>query len=543
MKKLLAMVVAAAVTVSTGLTSAFAASTNAVYELNFDTMEMEPDDALITVKELDVGKAALSVQVSDGNVATFHNTGKLFPADDDVKIAAAFTGAEAEIRSSGTLFTIKLTAKQLPPADPNLGKVLNATVYPAGKIPFTLTSAALTPVATSAVPDANLEFAYTKNTLTTPPVLAAPGSGGTYEENTNKTIDIEQVLYCNSSGQAVPLVENKEDLNGEGDGVRSGTDVYFLVNAPFDNENYFKLRATKGNNSKNINKIEVISKYYSKELYSVFGGKQLTGGLTTGRHTFVRVPLKELFTEDEYKITFDLKVSLTSSGESKYPGYQETSIKADDVTAIWLKNKVAKGDGDYRVGTKGMMIQPLNNDWNEIVWYNEARDLARLHFFADSDSDTFYSKLSTKWSNEDYYSYFNGQDAYLFEFTGAPKLSSTSRADLEIYNPFEDEDGHTKIDPNSVTIYQVTNGDLTDVTSNWTYKEGDNGEMAYIMRTRFLGTYIFCEKPVELEKEEETPVPEEEPIAPPEPEPVEELTPQTPDDGGKKPANTGKYGW
>lgn len=539
MKKLLAMVVAAAITVSTGLTSAFAASTNAVYELNFNTTAMEASGAPLTETELDVGKATLSVQVSDGSMATFHNTAKLFPDDGDVKIAAAFTGAETEIRSSGTLFTLKLTAKQLPGGDPLLGKVLNLTVYPAGKIPFSLTTSTLTPVS-NGTPDAALEFANTKNAVAN--TLATAGSGGTYEENTNKTIDIEQVLYCNSSGQAVPLVENKEDLNGEGDGVRSGTDVLFLVNAPFDNENYFKLRATKGNNSKNINKIEVISKYYSKELYSVFGGKQLTGGLTTGRHTFVRVPLKELYTEDEYKITFDLKVSLTSSGESKYPNYQETSIKADDVTAIWLKNKVAKGDGDYRVGIKGMMIQPLNNDWNEIVWYNEARDLARLHFFADSDSDSFYSKLSTKWSNEDYASYFNGQDAYIFDFTGSPKLSSTSRADLEIYNPFEDEDGHTKIDPDSITIYQVTNGNLSDVTSNWTYKEGNNGEMAYVMRTRFLGTYIFCEKPVQLEEEEETPVPEEEPIAPPEPDPVEELTPQTPDDGGKKPANTGKYG-
>lgn len=539
MKKLLAMVVAAAITVSTGLTSAFAASTNAVYELNFNTTAMEASGAPLTETELDVGKATLSVQVSDGSMATFHNTAKLFPDDGDVKIAAAFTGAETEIRSSGTLFTLKLTAKQLPGGDPLLGKVLNLTVYPAGKIPFSLTTSTLTPVS-NGTPDAALEFANTKNAVAN--TLATAGSGGTYEENTNKTIDIEQVLYCNSSGQAVPLVENKEDLNGEGDGVRSGTDVLFLVNAPFDNENYFKLRATKGNNSKNINKIEVISKYYSKELYSVFGGKQLTGGLTTGRHTFVRVPLKELYTEDEYKITFDLKVSLTSSGESKYPNYQETSIKADDVTAIWLKNKVAKGDGDYRVGIKGMMIQPLNNDWNEIVWYNEARDLARLHFFADSDSDSFYSKLSTKWSNEDYASYFNGQDAYIFDFTGSPKLSSTSRADLEIYNPFEDEDGHTKIDPDSITIYQVTNGNLSDVTSNWTYKEGNNGEMAYVMRTRFLGTYIFCEKPVQLEEEEETPVPEEEPIATPEPDPVEELTPQTPDDGGKKPANTGKYG-
>lgn len=539
MKKLLAMVVAAAITVSTGLTSAFAASTNAVYELNFNTTAMEASGAPLTETELDVGKATLSVQVSDGSMATFHNTAKLFPDDGDVKIAAAFTGAETEIRSSGTLFTLKLTAKQLPGGDPLLGKVLNLTVYPAGKIPFSLTTSTLTPVS-NGTPDAALEFANTQNVVAN--TLATAGSGGTYEENTNKTIDIEQVLYCNSSGQAVPLVENKEDLNGEGDGVRSGTDVLFLVNAPFDNENYFKLRATKGNNSKNINKIEVISKYYSKELYSVFGGKQLTGGLTTGRHTFVRVPLKELYTEDEYKITFDLKVSLTSSGESKYPNYQETSIKADDVTAIWLKNKVAKGDGDYRVGIKGMMIQPLNNDWNEIVWYNEARDLARLHFFADSDSDSFYSKLSTKWSNEDYASYFNGQDAYIFDFTGSPKLSSTSRADLEIYNPFEDEDGHTKIDPDSITIYQVTNGNLSDVTSNWTYKEGNNGEMAYVMRTRFLGTYIFCEKPVQLEEEEETPVPEEEPIAPPEPDPVEELTPQTPDDGGKKPANTGKYG-
>ena len=176
------------------------------------------------------------------------------------------------------------------------------------------------------------------------------------------------------------------------------------------------------------------------------------------------------------------------------------------------------------------MLQPLENDTNEIVWYDENNDLAKLSFYADSDVEKFYSKLSTKWEHADYATYFNDQDAFLFDFTGSPKISSTSRGDLDIYNPFIDEDGNETVDPQSVVIYQVIDGDLFDITDQFTYGENEDGYMAFSTRTRFLGTYIFAEKAVEQGSEE---IPEELPSE----------VPSAPEEGSgtKRPAATGRY--
>lgn len=524
MKKLISMLMAAVFVVSVSLTNAFAASTSAKIRLSFTSAEAATDPALPLDAKLSAGEANLTLAFDKGNSVTLKNTKAITLGKKGSEVAAAFVGAEGEMRYDGILYTVKLNSAVL---DSGMTNALEATIYPAGKVPFTLTSASLSPGYTGGSP--NLGFAAGKSTVST--LSASYGSGGKYD-GANTTLDIEQILYS-VNGQAVPLVEDKTDLNNEGDGVRSGTDVYFLVNAPFDDERYFKLRASKGNNSKNIKDIDVVSKYFNKELYRVYGGRQMSGGLTTGRHTFIKVSLKELYTDDEYKITFDLRVSLTSSGEDRYPEYSETSIRAEDVTAIWLKNKVDKGDGDYRVGENGLMIKPLQNDWNEIVWYNEQSDLARLKFFADSDVKSFYSKLSTKWAHEDYASYFNDQDAYVFNFTGSPSLSSTSRADLEIYNPFIDGNGDETVNPHNITIYQVIDGDLYNVTDKWSYGENDDGYMAYSTRTRFLGTYIFCEKPVDEEEDPDEYLPPSNNIDRP------ALPDPTP--GGKVPANTGKY--
>lgn len=527
MKKTMALLMAMVILVSAGMTNVLAASTNAVFKLDLSSARAENVTEEPARPKLEAGKASLTLQTSSGDAITFKNKKTINTGDGSVALAAAFAGAESEMRYNGSAFTVKLTQVKL---DSGSSDGLEATVYPAGTLPFSFTGASLAPAGGTNNASLNLKGGVSVKTK-------SAGSGGTFDPS-NQTIDIRQVLYSDANGRAVPLVESKSDLNGTGDGVRSGSDVYFLVNAPFDNDNYFKLRVTKGKNSKNIDKMEVKSKYYTKELYKVYGGQQVASGLTTGRHTFIKVPLKEIYTDDEYKITFDLKVSLTSDGEKKYPNYKETSIKADDVTAIYLKNKEVKGDGDYRVGEKGMVVKPLSNDWNEIVWYNEARDLARLYFFADSDVKAFYSKLSTKWDHMDYASYFNDQDAYIFDFTGSPKISSTSRADLEIYNPFLNSDGKETTNPKNITIYQVVDGDLHDVTSQWSYDEGDNGEMAYKTRTRFLGTYIFCEKPVKeaVDKDKDNFKPDTYPGGNHTPE----LPPEV-DPGAKKPANTGRY--
>lgn len=139
-----------------------------------------------------------------------------------------------------------------------------------------------------------------------------------------------------------------------------------------------------------------------------------------------------------------------------------------------------------------------------------ASEVARVRFFGDSDVNKYYLKLSTKWENADYAAYFNDQDSYIIDFKGAPKLSATSRADLEIYFPFTDEEGNATVDPDEVSIYQVVDGELYNVTGQFQFKANDDGDAVFATRTRFLGTYILCEKPVEaLEANGESPLAKE----------------------------------
>ena len=46
-------------------------------------------------------------------------------------------------------------------------------------------------------------------------------------------------------------------------------------------------------------------------------------------------------------------------------------------------------------------------------------------------------------------------------------------------------------------LSQEQPGDLVNMTGEFTYQEGENGDMAYCTRTRFLGSIIICEKPIE----------------------------------------------
>ena len=117
-----------------------------------------------------------------------------------------------------------------------------------------------------------------------------------------------------------------------------------------------------------------------------------------------------------------------------------------------------------------------------------------LTFEGDSSVDNFFPKLSTKWDNATYAEYFADQDAFIFDFISNPEISSTSRPVLTIYDPYYDyEEDESLVDSENVVIYQVVDGELVDVTADWSYGETDDGEMAYTTKTRQLGTYIFCE--------------------------------------------------
>ena len=268
-----------------------------------------------------------------------------------------------------------------------------------------------------------------------------------------------------------------------------------------DDEDYFKFKYKKGSdNSKMILGISLVE-------------KNLDGN---GRDKYIEIKLADDYTDDEYKInptfTFTAKDDLIydgSNGVKRWYTQEEIDERNLSVTktatisdgdkfegefTLWISNTELDADEDFAAGTGGVTLKPTKNDDNEIVWYDENDDIAMLTFEGDSSVDNFFPKLSTKWDNSTYATYFADQDAFIFDFISNPDISSTSRPVLTIYDPYYDyEEDESLVDSENVVIYQVVDGELVDVTADWSYGETDDGEMAYTTKTRQLGTYIFCE--------------------------------------------------
>ena len=376
------------------------------------------------------------------------------------------------------------------------------------------------------------------------------GTGGeTVDIDRNGTeLSVRDVIVCDGQGYPIPLTETSrgvdKDLNGD-DGIQSGSTVYFMIKDneyKFGNDDYWKLKISKGDNGKYIKALSDTTKKFSGNMYNAINGDVVpgTGG---ARYRYIKAELSEIFTDDEVKISLDMRLTAKDAAVEHIDGIEDdTEFKVNDFS-FYMKNLVKAADGDWRVGVGGLMLNPVKNDWNEVTYYDEDGDLAYLKFFGDSDTGKFYAKLSTKWEHADYASYFNDQDAYIFQFTGSPSLSSTSRADLQIYSPFVDDDGNETFDPEQAVIYQVVDGDLFDITDSFTYEEGDNGDMAFCTRTRFLGTYIICQKPVDEASNDDVVdlvpddlVPDDNTNAP-----VDVTPGNNGGSGSKAPANTGKF--
>lgn len=375
------------------------------------------------------------------------------------------------------------------------------------------------------------------------------GTGGETAdiEKTQDYLQAKDIIVCDGQGNPIPLTEDPrgvdKDLNGD-DGIQSGSTVYFMIkdgDYRFGNDDYWKLKISKGDNGKYIKALSDVTKKFSGDLYNAINGDTVpgTGG---ARYRYIKAELAEIYTDDEIKISLDMRLTAKDAAVRNFDVADDAEFKVNDFT-FYMKNLVKAADGDWRVGVGGLMLNPVKNDWNEVTYYDEDGDLAYLKFFGDSDTGKFYAKLSTKWEHADYASYFNDQDAYIFQFTGSPSLSSTSRADLQIYSPFVDDDGNETFDPEQAVIYQVVDGDLFDITDSFTYEEGDNGDMAFCTRTRFLGTYIICQKPVDEASNDDVVdlgpdnlVPDDNTNAP-----VDVTPGNNGGSGSKAPANTGKF--
>ena len=142
----------------------------------------------------------------------------------------------------------------------------------------------------------------------------------------------------------------------------------------------------------------------------------------------------------------------------------------------------------------GYIAKPTKDDDNEITWHNENNDIARLTFQADSDVAKYYPKLSTKWVDSTYSEVIGNADGFVLEFVGNPAISSTSRATLEIYNPYINDDDEYDVAVEDLRVYLAdADGVLEDITDSCTLGTNEDDDEVITLRTRQLGTYVVTD--------------------------------------------------
>ena len=262
------------------------------------------------------------------------------------------------------------------------------------------------------------------------------------------------------------------------------TTAVTLNEKDFTDGDLWKVKFDKGgDNSKMIAKISLSEKNY--------GGD---------RGPWVKIETKADYTTDEFKIkpsmTLPAKDDITIGGVVRFVKGAKINV---DFGTIYISNDEDPADQDYAAGTGGVVLKPTKNDDNEITWEDEQNTIAVLKFMGDDNQTKFFPKLSTKWEDADYAEYFADQDAVIFNFKGSvageTKISSTSRATLELYNPYydSDEDEYT-VDPENCIVYQVQE-DGTMAEAAFKVVENEDGDMVFQTKTRELGIYIIAEKP------------------------------------------------
>lgn len=294
------------------------------------------------------------------------------------------------------------------------------------------------------------------------------------------------------------------DVANDYNGVLPNETIYFVIRDRFYKPSEIEFDLSKVEGSKYIKSIKDTQKHFSKKDLVAIDNRSIT--LPKGRYRVLEVKLKENMTADEYKLLFDLRVKCK---KEDFQGWQKGETKKfEDMGETWVRNDEFVGDSDWAAGQGGIMIKPQKNEDNEILWYDENRDIAKVEFYADSDTDKFFVKLSTKWNNEWYSDMFRNTDAFIFNFVGAPKISATSRATLTIYNPFVNDDEELEVDLDELKVYKVldtaalaatteeaiaeaiADGRIEDVTNLFTAGENEDGDQVLTTRTRDLGTYI-----------------------------------------------------
>lgn len=339
--------------------------------------------------------------------------------------------------------------------------------------------------------------------------------------------------------------------NDNNDLVKPGVKIYASLNSfwivdEFDDQHPLsimdskdlKVTVKKGLNSKYIESVKIVDKEFISsdisfvsDVPAAFPNTGLPGvrddrGMEHNRGYYVEIVLKDSIIDKEIPITLKLEISAKKNIDaSKYykNGYNGYNCDSLDHTyaaiytpmagtipsgtkitiesdRLYINNKVLNGDQNFSAGNHGVMVKPTKNDRGEVTWENANDMLARMKIYGDDNTDKFYAKLSTKWDYAEYDAEFGHTDAFVYSFTGNPKISDTSRATLELRNPFLNSDGDEIVAPEDVIIYELTeDGEYVDITSEFTYGETDDGEPMFSIKDRPFRTYIFSADPAAVE--------------------------------------------
>ncbi|RGX54767.1 hypothetical protein DWV16_12630 [Anaerotruncus sp. AF02-27] len=292
------------------------------------------------------------------------------------------------------------------------------------------------------------------------------------------------------------------------------TSPYLAKNPVFNDRDLFKVKFDKDDNANRFRYVLIVEKKFP-ELSGIWEPYK------NERIVAFRFILNETPSDEEFKISgtaiftakkdivaFDshkrfeeatdaLLAELKADGTSGYVGVIKKGTKIEIPVEGFVQN--TKYDADYTAtaGDGGIVVKPLKNEDSEITWEDANDTLAKLSVSGDNDTSKMAVKLSTKWyPTAPYTPLFANQDAFIRNFWHNPEIPSTSRATLELPVPYVDEDGELTVEEDDIIVYDVSSGQLADITSKGKFVTNDDDELVFSLKTRQLGTYIFASEPI-----------------------------------------------
>lgn len=301
--------------------------------------------------------------------------------------------------------------------------------------------------------------------------------------------DIKDVTDATGTAGHIYYSKTKEALNTIYTNTFNAAKVstaYSISLNSLTNTDYFKFDVDKDEGSKYVSKIEVVDDKKMSELNQ--------------RTAFLKVTLADSTTTSDLKTTGTITFK-AKGNSSSYTGSK--AVKTDvwssgnDVTidyTFWINNVKKQNDDNIDTGDR-VYFDPDDNEDNTLVWGD---DRAALFFEANDDASKFYARLQTKSDSEIYSTYADpvNADLWFFDFVGNPTVPATSRATLTLGIPWDEDDDYTP-NPEDCFIYEKdADGNLTDVTSKFTYSEDNDGTTeipGWTIKTRTLGTYVISD--------------------------------------------------